>query len=114
MTITKTIKIMLQTHFNQVQSFPVEDHFIRDWFTAVIESYELTGSPELTSFRNYEINYEFEQPKDFVNRVIFLGRRRVTLFAQKVNVEFNSRNGYPIIRIIRKNRRKPLLAYGKD
>ena len=114
MTITKTIKIMLQTHFNQVQSFPVEDHFIRDWFTAVIESYELTGSPVLTSFRNYEINYEFEQPKDFVNRVIFLGRRRVTLFAQKVNVEFNSRNGYPIIRIIRKNRRKPLLAYGKD
>jgi len=114
MTITKTIKIMLQTHFNPVQSFPVEDRFIRDWFTAVIESYDLTGSPVLTSFRNYEINYEFQQPKDFVNRVIFLGRQRVTLIAQKVNVEYNSRNGYPIIRIIKKNRRKPILAYGKD
>ena len=105
---------MLQTHFYPVQSHPVEDRFIKDWFAAVIESYELTGSPELTSFRNYEINYEFEQPKEFVNRVIFIGRQRVTLIAQRVNVEYNSRSGYPIIRIIRKNRRKPLLAYGKD
>jgi hypothetical protein len=105
---------MLQTHFIPVQAFPVEDRFIKDWFTAVIESFELTGSSELTSFRNYEINYEFEQPRDFVNRVIFLSRERVTLLAQKVNVEYNSRHGYPIIRIIRKNRRKPLPAYGKD
>lgn len=105
---------MLQAHFNPVQAFPVEDRFIKDWFAAVIESYELTGSTELTSFRNYEINYEFEQPKDFVNRVIFLSRQRVTLIAQKVNVEYNSRHGYPIIRIIRKNRRKPLVVYGKN
>ena len=105
---------MLQTRFNPIQPFPVEDRFIKDWFHAVLQSYELTGGSELTSFRNYEINYEFDQPKDFVNRVIFLGGRRVTLFAQKVNVEYNSRNGYPIIRIVRKNRRKPLLAYGKD
>jgi hypothetical protein len=105
---------MLQTHFIPVQAFPVEDRFIRDWFTAVIESFDLTGSRELTSFRNYEINYEFEQPNDFVNRVIFLSRQRVTLIAQKVNVEYNSRNGYPIIRIIRKSRRKPLPVYGKD
>ena len=105
---------MLQTHFNPVQAFPVEDRFIRDWFTAVIESFELTGSTELTSFRNYEINYEFEQPKDFANRLIFLSRQRVTLLAQKVNVEYNSRHGYPVIRIIRKNRRNSLLVYGKN
>ena len=105
---------MLQTHFNTVQTFPVEDRFIRDWFTSVIESFEITGSSELSSFRNYEINYEFEQPKEFVNRVIFLGRRKVTLIAQKVNVEYNSIHGYPFVRIIRKNRRKPLHAYGKN
>jgi hypothetical protein len=105
---------MLQTHFNTVQAFPVEDRFIKDWFAAVMESYELTGSHELTSFRNYEINYEFEQPRDFVNRVIFFSRRKALLFAQKVNVEYNTLNGYPMVRIIRKNKRKPLLAYGKD
>ena len=114
MIITKTIKIMLQTHFYPVQAFPVEDRFIRDWFTSVMESFELTGSHELTSFRNYEINYEFEQPRDFVNRVIFLNRRKAMLIAQKVNVEYNSLSGYPIIRIIKKNKRKPLSAYGKD
>jgi hypothetical protein len=105
---------MLQTHFIPVQSFPVEDRFIKDWFNAVFESFELTGSSELSSFRNYEINYEFEQPRDFVNRVIFLGKRRATLFAQKVNVEYRSLNGFPVIRIIRKNKRKLIATYGKD
>jgi len=105
---------MLQTHFIPVQSFPVEDRFIKDWFNAVFESFELTGSSELSSFRNYEINYEFEQPRDFVNRVIFLGKRRATLFAQKVNVEYRSLNGFPVIRITRKNKRKLIATYGKD
>jgi hypothetical protein len=79
-----------------------------------MESFELTGSPELSSFRNYEINYEFEQPKDFVNRVIIRGRRKATLIAQKVNVEYHSLHGYPVVRIIRKNKRKLLPQYGKD
>jgi hypothetical protein len=105
---------MLQTRFNPIQPFPVEDRFIKDWFHAVLQSYELTGGSELTSFRNYEINYEFEQPRDFVNRVIFLGRRRATLIAQKVNVEYHSMNGFPVIRIIRKNKRKLFATYGKD
>jgi len=105
---------MLQTHFNPVQSFPVEDRFIKDWFNAVLQSYELTGSRELTSFRNYEINYEFQQPNDFINRVIILGRRKATLIAQKVNVEYHSLNGFPVIRIIKKNKRKLIVTYGKD
>jgi hypothetical protein len=105
---------MLQTHFNPVQSFPVEDRFIKDWFNAVFLSFDLTGSSELTSFRNYEINYEFEQPRDFVNRVIFQGRRKATLIAQKVNVEYYSLNGFPVIRIIKKNKRKLFATYGKD
>ena len=105
---------MLQTHFSPVQSFPVEDRFIKDWFNAVLQSYELTGSRELTSFRNYEINYEFQQPNDFINRVIILGRRKATLIAQKVNVEYHSLNGFPVIRIIKKNKRKLIATYGKD
>ena len=64
---------MLQTHFNPVQSFPVEDRFIKDWFNAVLQSFDLTGSRDLTSFRNYEINYEFQQPNDFIKRVIIHG-----------------------------------------
>ena len=105
---------MLQTHFIPVQSFPVEDRFIKDWFNAVFQSFDLTGSSELSSFRNYEINYEFEQPKDFVNRVIFRGRRKATLIAQKVNVEYYSLNGFPVIRIIKKTKRKLFATYGKD
>ena len=105
---------MLQTRITHVQSFPVEDRFIKDWFNAVFQSFELTGNSELTSFRNYEINYEFEQPSDFINRVIILGRRRATLIAQKVNVEYHSANGFPVIRIIRKNKRKLFATYGKD
>ena len=105
---------MLQTHFNPIQPFPVEDRFIKDWFHAVFQSFELTGGSELTSFRNYEINYEFEQPQDFVNRVIFQGRRKATLIAQKVNVEYRSLNGFPVVRIIRKNKRKLFATYGKD
>ena len=35
---------MLQTHFNPIQPFPVEDRFIKDWFHAVFQSFELTGS----------------------------------------------------------------------
>ena len=76
---------MLQTHFNPVRSFPVEDRFIKDWFNAVFQSFDVTGSSELSSFRNYEINYEFEQPYDFVNRVILRGRRKATLIDQKLN-----------------------------
>jgi hypothetical protein len=105
---------MLQTHFNPIQPFPVEDRFIKDWFHAVFQSFELTGSSELTSFRNYEINYEFEQSKDFVNRVIFHGQRKATLIAQKVNVEYRSLNGFPVVRIIRKSKRKLFATYGKD
>jgi hypothetical protein len=105
---------MLQPHFNPVQSFPVEDRFIKDWFNAVLQSFDLTGSRELTSFRNYEINYEFQQPSDFINRVIIHGRRKATLIAQIVNVEYHSLNGFPVIRIIKKNKRKLLATYGKD
>lgn len=74
--------------------------------------------PTEDRFRNYEINYEFEQPKDYVNRVVFLdGKRHIVLIAQKITVEYTTAKsifgGYPTIRIIKKRKtRKPAMIHG--
>ena len=106
--------MLLQTNFDSFHPFLVEDLFIRNWFKSVILNFEAYGTTELSHFRNYEINYEFEQPMDFANRVIFKKKGNATLIAQKVNVEYVTTAGRPVIRVIRKNKRKSLLAYGKN
>ncbi|MBA4055473.1 MAG: hypothetical protein C0490_12230, partial [Marivirga sp.] len=100
------------------QFYPTEDKFLKEWFSSIIHSYECDGTTELSVFRNYEINYEFEQPKEYLNRVLFLdGSRHVILIAQKITVEYLTAKsifaGYPTIRIIKKRKtRKPAMIHG--
>lgn len=100
------------------QFYPTEDKFLKEWFRSVIHSYECDGTTDLSAFRNYEINYEFEQPKDHVNRIVFAdGTRHVILVAQKITVEYLTSKGmfgsYPTIRIIKKGKsRKPAMIHG--
>ena len=108
---------MLQQNINSASHHPIEQRWIKEWFLAVIHSFECNGATELSPYRNYEINYEFEQPMEYVNRIVFHGRKHVTLIAQKITVEYITTkgifNGLPTIKIIRKNKaRKPVLIYG--
>ncbi len=117
---TLTINAMqAQIERNDLARFyPTEDKFLKEWFQAILHGYTCHGHTELSSFRNYEINYEFEQPREYVNRVIFHeGGTHVTLIAQKITVEYMASRGifsrHPTIRIIKRKRtRKTFMIHG--